>query len=80
MSFGKANRLWIPEMNQMIEIMHFLVSFVVIGVSGTSFLDAAQTSYHNRNTLKGVTTRSRSRNSQSSLLSNAGVFQEVDVA
>jgi hypothetical protein len=38
-----ASGLWIPEINQMIEIIHFSVPVVVIGVSGTSSLGAALT-------------------------------------
>jgi hypothetical protein len=40
MPLVNASRLWIPEMDQMIEIMHFSVSIFVMGVFGTSSLDA----------------------------------------
>jgi hypothetical protein len=39
-----ANGLWISEMHQMIEIMHFSISIFVMGVSDTSSLGATQTS------------------------------------
>jgi hypothetical protein len=67
-------------MDQMIEIMHFTVSIFVMGVSSISSLDATQTPYHNGDTPERTTIRPRRRNSQSPLLGNAGVFQEVDVA
>jgi hypothetical protein len=38
-----ARRFLIPEMDQMIEIMHFSVSIVVMRVFGTPSLDAAHT-------------------------------------
>jgi hypothetical protein len=47
-----ASRLWIPKMYQIIEIMHFSMPIVVMGVSGISSLDAVQTPYHNENTPK----------------------------
>jgi hypothetical protein len=66
-------------MDQMIEIMHFSVSIVVMSVSSTSSLDEAQTPRHNGDTPKQTTARPRSRNPQSPFLGNAGVFQEADV-
>jgi hypothetical protein len=68
------------QMDQLIEIMHFSVSIFAMGVSGTSSLDAAQTSYDNEEVVKRTMARPWSRNSQSPLLDNAGVFQEVDMA
>jgi hypothetical protein len=40
---ANASGLSIPEMGQMIKIMRFSLSMFVIGVSGTSSLDEAQT-------------------------------------
>jgi hypothetical protein len=60
-----AGKLWIPEMdrmNQMIEIMHLAVSIFAMDVSGTLSLDATQTLYQNRDTLKNIATRPGSRN------------------
>jgi hypothetical protein len=67
-------------MDQMIEIIHFSVLIFVVNVFGTSSLEAAQKPYHHGDTPKRTTIRPRSRNSQRSLLDNAGVFQEVNVA
>jgi hypothetical protein len=72
-----ANRLWIPEMEEMIEIMHFSMSIFVVNVSRASSLDAVQTSewgYSKRNQ-----NRLQSRHPQTSLPGHAGGFQEVDV-
>jgi hypothetical protein len=43
MPLVNASRLWIPETDEMIEIMQFSVIIFVMGVSGPSSLDAAQT-------------------------------------
>jgi hypothetical protein len=66
-------------MDAMIEIMHFSVSILAMGVSGASGLGTAQTPYDNEDAPRKPTTHPRSRNSQSPLLDNAGVFQEIDV-
>jgi hypothetical protein len=49
---ANASRLWIPEMDQMTEIMHFSVAIVVMDLCGTPSLDAAQTPCHHGDTPK----------------------------
>jgi hypothetical protein len=64
-------------MDQIIEIRHFSVLIFVMGVSGTSSLDAAETPSWRHS--KKNHDSSPSINPQNLLLGNAGVFQEADV-
>jgi hypothetical protein len=76
MPLVNVSGLWIPEMEQIIEIMRFSGSIFLMDDSGTSALDVRLC--HN-GMLENEPRLVRSGNSQSRLLGNSGVFQEVDV-